>query len=310
MSLSCKDSILFSPSALFDAHAHVSYSGDAPYGIEEFLKFQKNALPNARMLGGNAIVMPLPAMADRKNGLRDQSSRLLSEDLERHENFVGEVIVLPEDTDADVERQLLHDRIRGLKCYHFFSPKKPTQNADVCEYLPESAWHVANDRGLCITLHLMKDAALSDAENMSYVLDHARRYPNAKLILAHCGRSFAAWTVLDRAARFADLPNVFFDLSGICEPVPMMECIRAVGSERILWGTDFPISSHTGRAISLGSGFLWLLEGELERLGCTSAELILYEELRALGQASRLLDLSPLTLDEILYKNARAVFGL
>lgn len=300
----------FLPSFLFDAHAHVSYLGNTPYGIGEYLQFQKDSLPNTETLGGNAIVMPLPEMADRQNGLRDQSSRLLAEDLERHKNFVGEVIVLPDDTDADVERQLLHDRIRGLKCYHFFSPKKPTQNADVCEYLPESAWRVANDRGLCITLHLVKDAALSDTENMSYLLDHARRYPNAKLILAHCGRAFAAWTVIDRAARFADLPNVFFDLSGICEPVPMMECIRAVGSGRVLWGSDFPISSQKGKAISLGSGFLWLLDGELERLGVASAELVLCEELRAFGQASRLLDLSPLALDEIFYKNARSVFGL
>lgn len=297
------------PSFLFDAHAHVSYLGNTPYGIGEYLQFQKESLPNTETLGGNAIVMPLPEMADRHNGLRDQSSHLLAEDLARHGNFVGEVIVLPDDTDADVERQLLHGRIRGLKCYHFFSPKKPTQNADVCEYLPESAWRVANDRSLCITLHLVKDAALSDPENMSYLLDHARRYPNAKLILAHCGRAFAAWTVLDAARRLSDLPNVYFDLSGICEPAPMMACIRAVGVERILWGSDFPISSQKGKAISLGSGFLWLLDGDLERLGCTSAELVLLEELRALSQASLLLDLTPSALDSIFYKNARTVFG-
>jgi glutamate-1-semialdehyde 2,1-aminomutase len=156
----------------------------------------------------------------------------------------------------------------------------------------------------------VKDAALSDTENMSYLLDHARRYPNAKLILAHCGRAFASWTVMDCAARFADLPNVFFDLSGICEPAPMMACIRAVGAERILWGSDFPISSQKGKAISLGSGFLWLLDRELERLEVSSAEFVLYEELRAFSQASLLLDLTPSALESIFYKNARTVFGL
>lgn len=54
-----------------------------------------------------------------------------------------------------------------------------------------------------ITLHLGRSNALADVGNLDYILAMARKYPRAKLVLAHCGRSFAAWTAVGTIKQYA-----------------------------------------------------------------------------------------------------------
>ena len=149
-----------------------------------------------------------------------KSDAFLVEQLNKDGKNVGEILVTPNDTVQTLEQRIaLHPNIRGLKCYHVYAKKDVTFQCDIGEYLPECAWEVANRHKMAITLHMVKDASLADEGNQKYIIDMAKKYPDATLILAHAARAFAAWTAVEHVDKVANLANVWFDFSVVCGEV-------------------------------------------------------------------------------------------
>ena len=142
---------------------------------------------------------------------------------------MAEIFVHPAESVEDIEKRLVHPNIRGLKCYHQLAQREATFNASIGEYLPESAWELANRKKLCITLHMVKDDALANEDNMRYICEMSKKYPNAVLILAHAARSFAAWTGIESVEKLAHLENVWFDFSAVCEPSAAFQIVKKAG---------------------------------------------------------------------------------
>jgi glutamate-1-semialdehyde 2,1-aminomutase len=141
----------------------------------------------------------------------------------------------------------------------------------------------------------------------------AKKYPSAKLILAHAARGFAAWTVLDSIAGVADIPNIYFDVSAICEPTPIFAVLKAAGTKRTLWGSDFPVSMMRGKCISIADSFLWLYKEHLQLMDSKTAftaNLVGVENLFALKQACQMLDIDRQGTEDIFYNNAMELFRL
>ena len=318
----------FLPDKIFDMHFHpgeasfnpnVYVPGSCFAAIgdritqDEYLRDHGRFLPKNVKLRTNMIMNPDPAMFEETGKLRRDSVQFLVEELERFPGNVAEVAVLAGDTRETIEYMLVHDLIRGFKCYHWTAPKDVTWQCTIDEYLPEAAWEIANERGFCITLHMVRDHALSDEENLRYICEHAEKYPNAKLILAHAARGFAAWTVMDAVEKVAKYPNIYFDFSAVCEPVPFMAIIKACGHKRVFWGSDYPVSMMRGTCVSVGSTFLWLYKEQLD--ACSSktavnAYLIGVQNLMAVRTACKLLDLDRQAVEDIFYNNAMEFFGL
>ena len=74
-----------------------------------------------------------------------------------------------------------------------------------------------------------------------------------------------------------------------------------------MWGSDYPVCMHKGRAISLGSGYLWLTEDPLEKLGMDMGYMA-GENLLAFYQAAKLLNLDQTQINRIFYDNAMTLF--
>lgn len=300
----------FLPDRIFDAHCHP----------EDFAKYceDTDGFFGSRKRTVNMIPMPVTEMSEPGTGRATEilhaATKNVKAQLERHPGIVGEVMVAPGDTAEDIEERIAFagsDRLVGLKPYHLLAVKKPTFNAEIEEYLPESAWEVAEKRKLAITLHLVKDMSLSDPENLSYVIDHAKRYPDVKFILAHCGRSFAAWTGMESFEKLRGIDNIFYDFSGICESPQMFMLIKTAGLEKCMWGSDYPISLLAGKAISIADSFYWIGEKDLERMtGATEFHSWLTgtENLMAVRQTAQMLELTPADLERFFWKNAAELF--
>lgn len=318
----------FLPKKIFDMHMHVANAASCPnvfrpgsvwsaagdeVGMDRYLADQGRFFPDAEIIRANMIAMPDAAMKDPASGTREEATRFLVRQLEKHPECVGEVMMLAGDTRADIEAQLIHPNIRGLKCYHQTAAAKETFQCTIDQYLPEAAWEVANERGMCITLHMVRDLALADSANMEYICTMAEKYPNARLILAHAGRGFASWTAVENVHKLAPYKNVYFDLSAVCEVPAFCEIIKTCGHKRVFWGSDYAISMMRGKCISIGPSFLWLYKEQLEQ--CTSntdfsAYLIGIEGLLAVRSACRILDLDRQAVEDIFYNNAMEFFGL
>lgn len=315
----------FLPDQIFDAHAHLYdasfVSGMANAGafsirnrceVTQYLEDMKPLL-GSRQVRLNIVTTPDASMTAPDSPCRKASVDFLADQLTRFPGNVGEVMVGPDDTVEDIEKMLIHPGIRGFKCYHLLAANKPTWNAPIGDYLPESAWEVADKHGFVITLHMVRDHALADPVNRDYIVSMAKKYPNAVLILAHAARSFAAWTAVEAVDAVKSLDNVWFDFSGVCESPAEFQIMRKCGVDRCLWGSDYPISRLAGKAISIADSFYWINEQDLARFaGPTEFHswLVGTENLMALRQACIMLDLGPDDVEKLFYKNAMRLFRL
>lgn len=305
----------FLPDRIFDAHAHFYSTQVQPetekineqYGTADTERFMQEA---KRLYGQRQVrVMMLPwpsaQLGDRE--VRQRVTEWMAGELDKAPDSVAEVYVLPTDTVEDVEKLLIHPRFRGFKCYYSTSSGAGGGESNIRDFLPESAWQVANDRGYCITLHMMKKLSPADPENLSYILEMTAKYPNAKLILAHCGRGFAAWTILETARKLKGIDNIYYDLAAVSEPTQIFEVIRQAGADHVLWGTDYPLSQLYMRPFSSGGAFFWLSKKSYPSMPCGMLGI---ESLFAFYQAAQMLELSRNDVENIFFNNAIRLFQL
>jgi len=312
----------FIPPKVFDAHTHMYCAEDIP-GLADsngifcrsqgtYRDYQADMgffLPGAQEVRMNMMPLPNAGMYDLANGRRDHANTFIERQLDDFPGNVGAPYIFPSDTEEDIWRMLAHSGMRAIKVYCFAaSPRADYNTCQPPEFIPEAAWRVSSQTGFPIVLHMMKPYALSDEGNLKYIVEMAKRYPDARLILAHCARAFAAWTVLKSIDKLAGLDNIWFDMAAICEPTPIAACIAHTAGERILWGSDYPICMHKGKAFSLDDSFYWLTGKPLEALGMESGYLA-GENLLAFYLSAKLLDLDQTQIDRIFYNNAMTLLA-
>jgi glutamate-1-semialdehyde 2,1-aminomutase len=155
----------------------------------------------------------------------------------------------------------------------------------------------------------MSRRALSDPDNQSYLRAQCRRYPEAKLILAHAARGFCAQHTIDGIGALRGLENVYFDTAAICEPGALEAVLRVFGPSRLMFGTDWPICNLRGRCVSVGDGFFWMYEHtvDFQSAAFCRPTLIGVESLLALRQAVRACGLSDGGVEQVFCRTAREV---
>lgn len=310
----------FIPPKVFDAHAHLHNTAYMPEGInmfrrfgtadaERFLRDQKEIYGERKIRG---LLLPTPSVVfNGSPELRKQMNDWLSDELRKVPDCVGAVYVMPDDTKEEIEAMLINPQIRGFKCYHQAAKTDgPTWDARIDQYLPESAWQVADERGMTITLHMVRPEALADDANKAYILEMTARYPNAKLILAHCARGFASWTTIETVRQLKGIPNIYYDMAAICDAATMGELIRQAGVDRVMWGSDYCIDHIHAKPVNVGNSFCWLYRHEMAEGMNFPVCMTVWESLFAFYQASLLLDLSREEIARIFYDNACELFGI
>ncbi|MBR3933248.1 MAG: amidohydrolase family protein [Clostridia bacterium] len=208
-------------------------------------------------------------------------------------------MVSPGETSEDIEKRLTHSGIRGLKCYHQLGDGGKTFEKSIEQYLPESAWEVANKHKICITLHLAKSRALADKDNLRYIKTMTKKYPDA------------AWTAIATVTEVAHLENVWFDFSAVCEPSAMFQIIKKAGVERCMWGSDYPVCCPRGKCISIGDSFYWIYQQDIDNFDSKTqftTWTIAVENLMATRLACIMADLHESQIEDLFYNNAARLF--
>ena len=140
----------------------------------------------------------------------------------------------------------------------------------------------------------------------------SKKYPDAVLILAHAARSFASWTGIETVGHLSNCESVWFDFSSVCESPAMFQIIKKAGIKRCMWGSDFPISTMRGKAISLADTFYWIYQSDIDNFDSKTEIhnwLISTENLMAVRQACILAELSRSDIEDLFYNNAARLFG-
>jgi len=304
----------------FDAHGHLYDAAfDVGPGGERFIPDGHTAITRRlydTMVGGwmgdrlprGGLFFPYPHRGTDVMG----QNRWIGDQVRSDPHSRALLLLTPDCDPAAHERLLADPTFVGFKVYHCFADCADTFHADCGQFMPEWMWELADRRGLAIMLHMVKVGALCDESNQRYIRDHCLRYPGAKLILAHCGRSFCSRTTVDGVAALRGLDNVWFDNSAICEAAPHEAILRVFGPTRLFFALDHPISSMRARCITIGDGFAWTneIEPRWERSRFGRPVLVGIENLLALKQACHTLGLADRDVEEIFGNAARRLFGL
>jgi glutamate-1-semialdehyde 2,1-aminomutase len=306
----------FVPPDSFDAHAHwydlrifakdapaEAFDGGSWVGYSRYRRSLGDWMAAKSPRAG--LFFPMPA-----RGLDiPAANALILDEAAKHPDSRVLLMLSPNSDPATVEQEIKNRAVAGFKVYHLFAARPDTQNAGPEEFIPEWAWELADQHGLCIMLHLVMQRSLAELRNQDYIRRKCIQYPNARLILAHAGRGFCGRHAVEGIDSLRGLANVYFDTSVACEPEAMQAILAAFGTQRLMFGTDFPLSESHARAVNLGDGFHWLYEQDLHLLGnqCTLTGI---ESLLALKQACRTHHLTDTDVERIFRSNAVELLGI
>ena len=297
----------FLPDKIFDAHMHISefpFCGSDRFGFKEYYE-DMSPLFCGRTVRCYALATPTQEL--KTSGGHLSTVNFFKNQLDEYPDNVGAIMVKPGETAEDIESHLVHKNIRGLKCYHIFADREDSSNASVGEYLPEASLEVANTRKMTITIHMVKDKALADPQNMKEIKRIASQYPDLTLILAHAARSFAPWTVIEAVDELRDYENVWYDFAANCESPGMIQILKKIGVSRCMWGSDYNICKLHGKAISIADSFYWIGDDDIKSFSRDTpihSWHVATENLMAIRQAWQILDLTRKDAEDVFYNNA------
>lgn len=310
----------FVPSEIFDAHAHwyradqfpegsvpgLVKSGPPVVGSAEFDRQIEQIIPNRKIEG---LFFPFPnAQVDV-----DAANLFLHQELLKRPGSRGQMLITPSQDPEFIRETVRRCGFVGLKCYHVYSRRRPTFDSLIEEFLPEEQVRMAHDEGLSITLHIVRARALADTANQQTIRRYCEEYPDMRLILAHAARGFNSHHTMMGIDSLRGLHNVWFDTSAVTDSGAIEAIITTLGHNRVLYGSDFPVSHLRGRCVALGDSFLWI-SAENTDLNVPYANLELalvgHESLRTLKVAAMSTRLTDSQVEDVFSRNARTLFGL
>ena len=264
--------------------------------------------PNGRTRGGLFFGLAF-------GGDREGNNHFVAEEVRNSpgERDFGQMIISP-----GMAAETIYERVKacgfaGLQCYHTLATGyERSWQAPIENYLPENQVALAGELGLSITLHMVRDRALADPVNQATIRRYCERYPDMRLILAHAGRGFNPWHTIEGIESLRGLDNVFFDTSAVTEAGAFEAIIDVMGHERLLYGSDFPVSHIHGRCVAIGDSFHWFYAAEMnlaEKHTELKPVLVGLESLRSLRLACRRTRLSDRQIEDIFFNNSNQLFA-
>ena len=229
---------------IIDTHCHIypdAIAEKAVKGIDTFY----NGLPSKHFDGrretllkkGKAAGMDhfvIFSVATKASQVRSINEFIAAETANEPERFtgLGTLHLDSEDMEADLDH-LMELGLKGVKLH-----------PDVQDFLIDEprAMHVfemCEDRGLPVLVHT--GDYRYDRSNPNRTVNVLKAFPKLKFIGAH----FGGWSIWEDAfGVLSEYPNITVDTSSSfhwLDEDKALEIIRAYGSERVMFGTDYPM---------------------------------------------------------------------
>ena len=207
----------------------------------------------------------------------------------------------------------------GIKPYLSNAPAYiPGDEVRIFDFLPQEHLQLMNELKGTVMLHIPRSVRLKDPVNLMQILEIEHNYPDLQLIVAHVGRAYAPEDIGNAFELLKETKNLVFDFCANTQYKAMEECLKAVGPQRLLFGTDLPVLKMRMRRVTESgvyynivpkglygdvSGDYHMRETETEQLTCFA-----YEEIRAFKKAAQACQLSKKDIEDVFYNNALRIF--
>ncbi|MCD6364992.1 MAG: amidohydrolase family protein, partial [Planctomycetes bacterium] len=174
---------------------------------------------------------------------------------------------------------------------------------------------LANERRLLVMLHVPRGGRLADPANQAGVRWLASECPQARIVLAHCGRCYLPGEMQAGIGSLHGLENVWMDTSMVMDPAVIQIAMNEIGPGRLLFATDFPVAAMRGRRVRVMDHWVdvvldgypasaYRVAGEDIHAGFMAWEIVL-----AIRWAAELVGISDAERDGVFYGNGMALLN-
>ena len=318
----------FLPQNIVDSHTHVWRTEDDSYDRVKYPKYWSNRV------AGNCEIEDLqqtyrdlfpdkkvvPVVFGMPSGIIPKQNAYI-EKIQKQTGYPA-LFLTNYDMSADfVEEEVIKGGFQGLKPY--LDNCKTGVNgadADIFDFLPERHLKVADKYGWKVVLHISKPDRLKNSTNIKQLMEIEQKYPNVKLIVAHIGRAYSPEDIGDAFETLKHTENMMFDFSANTLPLATEKCINAVGTKRVLFGTDMPIAKMKMYRICENGNYVNVvprgLYGDLTNAAhmreTDEKEItnFTYEIIRGFKKTAEKLGLTKDDVADVMCNNAARIYGI
>jgi uncharacterized protein len=322
----------FLPERIIDIHAHI-WRNEQKSHVKQ---------PAERVAGWPALVArdnPVEDLRETYRGLLPGrnvhplvfTNALRADDLDGLNRYVAEssaahgipslIWSCPDWSGEEFEGRLAAGSFLGAKPYLEFAPSHiPPEDIRIFDFMPHHQLQVLDRHGLILMMHVPRPARLRDPVNLVQLVEIEQAYPHIAMVVAHVGRAYCTGDIGDAFSLLSRTRRMLFDISANTNEEVFRRLIEAVGPQRILFGSDMPITRMRMRRICENGIYVNLvprgrygtLAGDRHMREVPDDEartmtLFLYEEIDAFRRAALRSGLTAGDVEDVFYRNAAAL---
>jgi len=301
----------FVPKRVYDTHIHLFKKSEiAPAALAEVhfedADFNRlKAWTSTIMPGREAhfLVLGTPSKGSNTKAHNDMMFNEVRADPLSRMNRLTTPACTPEDIERDFRRGFV-----GLKVYRIYATSGNAKDCRIHEFLTEPQMEVANQLGMWVTLHLSREMGCGDEENLKDLENYTKKYPRIKWILAHSARSFIWKPIRLAIDRLRAMPNIYYDLSAVCEVRAFTTLFQQEDHRRIFYGSDgIDSTGYHGYYVPFGHAWQQVKTDKLTMHPLTTNRrpiLCIYEQLLAMKHAAEYAGYTKDQIEDIFWRNA------
>jgi len=324
----------FLPEELIDIHTHVWRTSDFPpptlsagearivtwpslvaseNPIEDLRETYRTLFPGKR-------VTPLVFGTTPEGGNLDIVNSYVEESA-RREHVPSLIYSDPTWSADELEARITAGGFLGAKSYLTLAPAYlPVREIRIFDFFPPHHLAVHERNGWIVMLHIPRDGRLKDAVNLAQLLQIEHDYPKLNIVIAHVGRAYCNEDIGNAFELLAGTQRLCFDISANTNDYVFEQLIHCVGPQRILFGSDLPISRMRMRRITRDGRYINLVPrglygdvagdpnmAEVEDAEAEQLTLFLYEEIDAFRRAVERVGLTRSDINDVFFNNARRI---
>jgi predicted TIM-barrel fold metal-dependent hydrolase len=234
------------------------------------------------------------------------------------------MLVHPQMSAQEVEKGLVEGGFKGIKVYLSYAPMYiPVPEIRIFDFLTHEHLEVCDKLGLAVMLHISRNARLRDPVNIAQMIEIEETYKNIDLIIAHVGRAYCNHDVGDAFEKLSKTKKMRFDFSANTNDWVFEQLIKAVGPERILFGSDLPIARMRMRRIEEDGVYKNVVQRgmygdvsddknmkEVDSPEADELSFFMYEIMDNFRKASQRTGLSAADVEKVFWGNGAGLFGV
>ena len=305
------------PARIFDSHVHIvlkrsyppdrgtdqiSYLAtfDGEFSVQRCLDAYRELLPDAEMsLAGFGN----PAMhVDRSDAANFGAD---------NKRIFGLRLLSAYDPVEQVEADIRKYRLAGVKPYANMALKTPGREVELLDFFTPEQLEMLNRLKLVAVVHIPRKMRLEDPLNRKQMKQLCEKYPDITFVFAHIGRAYYQRCATGYVDEFVEFPNAYWDTAMINHEGVLRYTFDHFPAERILFGTDAPISFLHGKSVEINHQYAYVMPEEydfgttlIDRTGKIKYVPFLYEQLRSVLA----LDLPRPVLEDFFFNNAHRLY--